>query len=347
MTIKGLWDYYNKKIKYGTIKSSELKGKRIAVDAYEVMYATRSVAKEMYMKKINPFMDEQDESEIDKIWISKSLAIVMSYLKTGFLPVLVYDGKKSDLKSKTLIKRAKDKTIIRNNILSMLNQYKDFNILQIPVEATDKLRSLMSRVDIMSKESAHKFINFFKRLGIPYAMATGEGERTCSLLNKCGIAYAVLSSDSDCLPCGANLVLKEKCQIYDNKNFGSPGYKTAELSAILSNLDMNMDTFVELCIMSGTDFNDNIKNISFNKSYVLLKEYGSIKKIGRSGKDIKILNHKAVKENFEYVEWKDTVIEYCFDFSFNHEEEVKALEDFDLVSEFSDLTQLKKSINIT
>jgi len=54
------------------------------------------------------------------------------------------------------------------------------------------------------------------------------------------------------------------------------------------------ETFIEVCIMLGTDFNPNIKGVGLVKVWNLMKEHGSIDAIGESGVDIKCLNHKEV-----------------------------------------------------
>jgi hypothetical protein len=155
----------------------------------------------------------------------------------------------------------------------------------------------------------------------------------------------IICEDSDIMACGATVpVLKEKCQIYV-KGFGQTGYKTAYLDKLLDSVGMEFDLFQELCIMSGTDFNKNIKGKGWGRSKALLLKHGSISRIGKkTDLDISILNHREVRKRFAIVPWKDTVKEYCLDMTIDEKRDLVALSKYDLAEYITELIKLKKKI---
>ena len=350
MTIKGLWIYYKKSVGYGEILISELEGKIIAIDIYGLMYATRVVSKGIYMGKINPFYDDiSDEADekIDKMWISHFFDTVIEYLRDGFLPIFVYDGPKTDmLKLNTLKKRSTQTENLSDRADKILKKYENTDLLAIPSSEIDNLRTLLKQINIMPKKSVDRFRDFFRDIGIPWVNSTGEGERTCALMSRDKIVNYIICDDGDILACGANVtILKEKCQVYDKKGSGDKGYITAHLDNLLDTLGMEYDLFQELCIMSGTDFNDNIKGVGLNKAAKLLTEHGCITKVGKNTKyDISVLNHREVRKRFAIIPWKETVVDYCLDLTFDEKKEAIAMAKYDLANQLSTLIRLKKKV---
>src|SRR5205085_556375 len=72
------------------------------------------------------------------------------------------------------------------------------------------------------------------------------------------------------------------------------------LSDILDKLKISFKTFVDLCIMGGTDFNDNIPNYALKKSYNLLIKHGSIENLPPN-LNTEILNYKRSREIFKVI----------------------------------------------
>ncbi len=338
MTIKGLWKYYVDKVGYGEIEASELKGKLVAVDILGTVYSTRAVAKKIYLRTINPICDRVDEEAIDKIWLSRSVDHLFTLLAQGFIPIYVYDGPHPELKKNTLNNRSKIVNNAKEEIIAILTKYEKVDIMKVPAKDIERMRALLERVDRVPNESKKKFFDIHRNLGIPWVKCKGEGERTCALLNHWGIVAAVKSSDSDCLPCGAKLILLDPISVYDTNGFGSPGFATARLDLLLNKLGMEMDLFQDLCIMSGTDFNDNIPNKSWGRSLELLLKYKSISIIGKKeGLDISCLNHREVRKMFEIIPWEDTVEDYSLNLSFDEKAATAVLNKYDLMNKMPTL----------
>lgn len=143
-------------------------------------------------------------------------------------------------------------------------------------------------------------------LGVPYIKAPEEAEKYASELYNSGLVSAVLSDDSDVLVYGATMLSR----------FDSKTGMCMEITPnkLLEQMKLTRDQFRDLCILLGTDYNRNIRNIGPEKGYNLIKRYGSIEGIAevirvavRTGKsfegirdpktiDLNTLNYQRVRE---------------------------------------------------
>ena len=314
MTIKGLWKFYQSKLGYEEVLLSQFSGKLVAVDAFCVMFETRSAAKTRYLYKFNPFLNDVDESAIDLIWFDLFVNTVIKYMIAGVIPVFVFDSVGNDvLKTATLKSRSEYTDVYTAKYKALIEAHKGFKPELVPKNVIADAVSLLGKLSLMPKDSIKTIKILCKNLGIPYVYCKGEGERTCSLMNYFGIVDAIMSSDSDCFCCGAQVVLKEKCQIKVG-NSNESGFKVARLPTLLEKLEIDFSMFQDLCIMAGTDFNENIKGISLIKSLKLLKQHGSFDALAEA-KDVTSLNRDEVKKRFEIIPWEDTARESSLEFT--------------------------------
>jgi flap endonuclease-1 len=110
-----------------------------------------------------------------------------------------------------------------------------------------------------------------------------------------GKVEAVYSTDTDCLVYGCPYLITE----FDKENRENLFLCVISLQKTLENLDISFRTFVDLCIMCGCDFNQNIPKIGPKRSYDLMKEYESIDSLPEQY-DIEILEHVKCREIFQY-----------------------------------------------
>lgn len=311
MTIGGIWDYYTKKVGYGELPASKLQGTAVAVDISGDMHRQRAVCKKDYLRRINPFGTDIDNDAIDKVWLARLVRQTAKYLTLGFIPIVVFDGKKSKLKMDNAgVKRGKPVASAEEQLTALREKHAGRDPLLIPAADQALARTLLERVDRMPQKSSQKCKSLFQELGIPWVQSTGEAERTCSLMNKQGLTSAVLSVDGDCFAFGAQLILREEKDVYDSEGFGSVGFETAEIEPMLDAVGMDFPLFQQLCIMAGTDFNQNLKGIGFNKAIPLLRQHKSITRLSKV-MDTSVLNYSEVKKEFEIVDWKETAESWC------------------------------------
>lgn len=163
-----------------------------------------------------------------------------------------------------------------------------------------KLRANILSVDEADFNLLKKVLGFFN---VPIVTAEGEAEILCTQLAKQGLVDAVLSSDTDVLAaCAPEMISLSKGSI-----------TKVCISSVLKALDLTPESWLDFCIMCGTDFNLNIKNIGPHKAYDLIKEHKSIDNLPM---DITILNHVRTRELFTLEEYTEP-IGFCGELKFD------------------------------
>ncbi|KAH7542876.1 hypothetical protein FEM48_Zijuj02G0121700 [Ziziphus jujuba var. spinosa] len=120
-----------------------------------------------------------------------------------------------------------------------------------------------------------------KLMGVPVIEAPSEAEAQCAALCKSGKAtsfwrvYAVASEDMDSLTFGAPRFLRH---LMDPSSRKVPVMEF-EISKILEELNLTMDQFIDLCILSGCDYCDSIRGIGGQTALKLIRQHGSIENI--------------------------------------------------------------------
>ena len=133
----------------------------------------------------------------------------------------------------------------------------------------------------------------FTVLGVPWYHAPLEAETMCSDLCKKGLVDAVLSEDTDVLAYGAPIFLS-KIDI-TNDTCVRINYNN-----MINTLQISSDSFLDLCIMCGTDYNKNIYKVGPEKAYKYIQKYSTIEEIeNKENINIEILNHVRVREIFK------------------------------------------------
>lgn len=90
-------------------------------------------------------------------------------------------------------------------------------------------------------------------MGITCIDAPSEAEAQAAAFTQHGVAYAMASEDADSLLFGARILLR---------HFAADSVIIQyDLNDILFDLGLNMDQFVSMCILAGTDYNDAMMNI--------------------------------------------------------------------------------------
>ena len=168
------------------------------------------------------------------------------------------------------------------------------------------LKKVKSQIIYVSENDFKITRDLFDILGIPYANAVLEAEKTCAQLCYEGKVDAVLSEDTDVLAYNTPVFLTK---------FNSSSDTCCEINIkeILETIDMTYQQFRDLCIMCGTDYNKNIFRVGPEKAYDCLIQYGSIEGIkeNHSEVDITVLKHIRVRELFSFTDECNIEVKYC------------------------------------
>ncbi|UUT40506.1 DNA repair protein RAD2 [carnivorous sponge associated iridovirus] len=295
MGIKGLRDLLKKQLPSyeERVPMKNFENKKIVVDVSLYICMYKAARKEMYEEMF--------------------MTLFTALLEHNIHPTFVFDGQSPKEKSNEKKKRAdkKDASIARvQKLENDLEQYnktgdisQDLHDINAKVRSTqiimsgrtqaarktsgvsssdfssskvkqyiEKLRGNILNITESDFQNVRELLTMF---GIPYITAAGEAEVICAELVKRGIADAVMTKDTDVLACCVPIML------YD-VDIGAKEFTQIKTETILSGLDLDEASWLDLCIMCGTDFNDNIPRIGPVTSLKYIKKYKNIETIGES-----------------------------------------------------------------
>ena len=245
MGIKLLNTFILKNAKNAGVKThlSELRGKKIAID----------VSIYLYRFSVN-------NNLIRKLY---EMCKILRYYKIH--PIFIFDGKKrNSLKEKTLKERSKEKKIKSNSYDIMLNKLKESPWLINNIIFNKKLKILERSIVTISSYDIKNTKDLLDAFGMSYIQSNGEADELCAALANSGMVYGCLSEDTDMFAYGIKNVIK----YFSFVNNTVIIYNTDK---ILEKLNLTMENFRDMCIISGTDYNNSQINIF--KLYDIIKRY--------------------------------------------------------------------------
>jgi len=257
------------------IKFEELKGKVIAVDAFNAIYQFLASIRQ---PDGTPLMDSSGRvtSHLSGLFY-RNIALLSEGLKL----IYVFDGEYHSLKEKTHELRQGMKDIAREKY-EMAKEEED-------IEGMGKYARGFAKLD---KEMIEESKELLEAMGVAVVQAPGEGEMQCAELVKNGQAYAVGSQDYDTLAVGGkrliqNLTLSRKKKTKTGYIFIAP--EMIEYEKVLNELGIDGDQLISLAILVGSDFNPGgVKGIGPKKALALVKDkkypvkiFGELEEQGR------------------------------------------------------------------
>jgi len=242
------------------IELGDLKGKTIAVDAFNVIYQFLSTIRQ---PDGTPLMDSKKRvtSHLSGLFYRN-----IHLLQEGIKLVYVFDGEHPELKKRTHEKRQEQKDIAKEKY-------------ERAVESEDIAgmgkysRSLIG----LDEEKINESKELLKAMGIAVVQAPGEGEAQASYICKQGEVYAAASQDYDCLLFETPLLIQNLTLAKKRKTVS--GYvevkpQLIELKGVLKELDINQEQLITIGVLSGTDYNSGgILGIGPKKALKLVKEH--------------------------------------------------------------------------
>ncbi|KAG9460011.1 hypothetical protein H6P81_004519 [Aristolochia fimbriata] len=185
-------------------------------------------------------------------------------LESGLKPVYVFDGAPPDLKKEELAKRYSKRVDATEDLASAIETGDK--------EVIEKFSKRTVKVTRKHNEDCKRLLQL---MGVPIVEAPSEAEAQCAALCKSGKVYAVASEDMDSLTFGAPRFLRH---LMDPSSKKVPVMEF-EVAKILEELNINMDQFIDLCILCGCDYCDSIRGIGGQTALKLVRQYGSIESI--------------------------------------------------------------------
>lgn len=222
------------------MKSNEIKnyfGRRVAIDAsmsiYQFLIAVRQDG--------NQLTNDQGETTSHLLGLFyRTLRMV----ENGIKPVYVFDGKPPTMKSGELAKR-------------LARREEAEAAMEKAQEAGDaeNLDKFSRRTVKVTKEQNEECRRLLKLMGIPFVVAPCEAEAQCAELCKTGRVYAAGSEDMDTLTFQTRILLRHLTFSEARKM----PISEIHFEEVLAGLEMDLNQFVDLCILLGCDYCDSIK----------------------------------------------------------------------------------------
>ncbi len=263
---------------------NNFRGKRIAIDANNIAIIALTPAWRQVVMKTKYPHESPNMEHFNKMWIKTIKRQVERFLIAGITPVYVFDGtappEKDDCRNDRRAERLKTETKFK----ALMENMSNFNPNQVPEVFLDDARKQASKMWPYTIEILKSFLI---AIGLPVIQGGNDGtigceaERICANLCLEGYCSATLSTDGDTLVHGCPILIKKFLgnKIPDN----SPGQPRSQemvtiidLKQLLLGLKLSFKEFVEVCIMSGCDYNKNIWRVGSVTSWKLIKEYKSI-----------------------------------------------------------------------
>jgi 5'-3' exonuclease len=176
----------------------------------------------------------------------------------------VFDGGAREEKKETCIQRSKNaevynKRCFDNRVKIIQTGFEIDSCIESDLEMASAIVSELEP-QITLKQVYDEIKEFCLRFGEVYIAKHDSEEYIGKNMEENDIA---VSSDSDALPFGCVTIVQ---------HFGSEKETWIYLEEVLEALQMKMETFQELCVLLGTDFNPRLKGCGPVKCYTCIKQ---------------------------------------------------------------------------
>ncbi len=231
------------------ISVDALSGKKIAVDAYNILYQFLTAIRD---RSGEPFRDTKGRVTSHIMGLFYRVA---NLIEAGAKPVFVFDGKPVVLKHGTCSERAE----IRATAAKRFEEAK----AKGDIFAAQKYGKQASKLTPEMVADAKKLL---VNLGLPVVQAPHDGEAQAAWMCREGHVDAVVSQDWDCLLFGAPLLVR-------NLTTGANSEpQEVVLKEVLGALELTREQLVEAAVLIGTDFNAGVKGIGPKTAIKLARE---------------------------------------------------------------------------
>lgn len=250
------------------IELEDLRGKKIAIDAFNTLYQFLSIIRGMTGELL------RDNKGRVTSHLSGLFYRNMNLLETGLKLVYVFDGIPPKLKSVEIARRREVKEQAGQMYKEALER-RDY-------ESAKKYASATAYLDNQMVEESKKLLDL---MGIPWIQAPSEGEATAAHLNTSGIVDYTASQDYDSLLFGAtrlvrNITITGKRRLPNRNVRVDVIPESVALAEVLSSNGITREQLIDIGILLGTDFNpDGFPGIGPATALKLVKKYTKIENI--------------------------------------------------------------------
>jgi len=250
------------------IQLSDLKGKSIAIDAYNALYQFLAIIRQ---PDGTPLKDRTGRVTSH---LSGLFYRTVNLVELGIRPIYVFDGTPPALKEAEIKRRMKIKEEAAIKYERALREGR-IEEARMYAQATSQLKDYMT-------EDSKRLLTL---MGIPWVQAPSEGEAQAAYIVQRGDADYCASQDYDSLLFGAprlvrNVTISGRRKLPRKKAYIQVVPEVIELNRVLRELGITREQLVDIGILVGTDFNpDGVKGVGPKTALKLIKQHGSLEKV--------------------------------------------------------------------
>ncbi|MFH0711664.1 MAG: flap endonuclease-1 [archaeon] len=282
------------------IEISELKGKTIAIDAFNTLYQFLTTIRQ---PDGTPLMDKDNNitSHLSGLFYRN-----INLLQEGIKPVYIFDGIPPELKQKEIQARKEAKQIAEERYTEA-KQKKDIK----------EMRKFSARFVKITDEIIQQSKELLEALGIPIIQAPAEGEAEAATLAKTGKVWAAASQDYDAILYGAPYLIRNLTSPHRKKTpaglYVDVKPELIEFQDVVTKLEIDKDQLICLAILVGTDYNPGgVKGLGQKKALEIVQKYKYPVEIFRQ-----------VQKNFNFIfDWQE-IFKQFHEYKSSHTENIQ------------------------
>jgi len=265
------------------IKISDLKGKVVAIDAFNTLYQFLTTIRQ---PDGTPLMDRKGSitSHLSGLFYRN-----INLLQEGIKPVYVFDGIPPELKQAEIEKRKEAKRLAEQKYEKAKSR-KD----------VEEMKKYGGRFVKITDEIVEQSKELLIALGIPVIQAPAEGEAEAATLARANKVWATASQDYDALLYGAPYLIRNLTLARQRRTssglYVSVKPELIEFQQVVTKLGIDKDQLICLAILVGTDYNPGgVRGLGQKRALEIVQKY-----------KYPIEIFKQVKQRFEFIfDWQE------------------------------------------
>ena len=243
------------------IELSELKGKSVAIDAFNTLYQFLTTIRQ---PDGTPLMDKNGKitSHLSGLFYRN-----INLLQEGIKPIYIFDGIPPKLKQTEIEKRRETKRIAEQKYEEAKGK-KDIA----------EMKKYSGRFVKITNEIIQQSKNLLEALGIPVIQAPSEGEAEAAVLARAKKVWAAASQDYDALLYATPYLVRNLTSSRRKKMstglYEEVKIELIEFQNVLNQLQIDKDQLICLAILVGTDYNPGgVKGLGQKRALEIVQQF--------------------------------------------------------------------------
>ncbi|MCK5449978.1 flap endonuclease-1 [Candidatus Pacearchaeota archaeon] len=288
------------------IEFSDLKGKVLAIDAFNSLYQFLTTIRQ---PDGAPLMNKHGKitSHLSGLFYRN-----INLLQEGVKPVYVFDGKSPELKQAEIERRREVKRVAEQKYEEAKSK-----------EDMGEMKKYGGRFVKITEEIIEESKELLAAMGIPVIQSPGEGEAEAAILARAKKVWAAASQDYDAILYGAPYLIRNLTSARRRKTaagiYVDIKLELIEFQDVLNKLQIDKDQLICLAILVGTDYNPGgIKGLGQKRALEIVQKYIY---------PVEIFKHVQKDDRYNFIfDWQEIFRQFHeYESSYNEEIEFKKI----------------------